>query len=506
MNNKKTLPINLITNLVTLAFNIGINLLVMPFIVNRAGAEAYGFVGLANSIVNYAAIITIALNSVSSRYIAISVHQGRKKSADEYFNSVFWTDLILCVVISSIGIWFSMNISSFMKTPAGITEQVQQLFLWLVLNFSLSVIATVFTVSAYITNKLYLSNIVNTLAIMIKAVSLLALFTFFSTNIAYIGAASALYSLIVLVLHIGLTKLLTPELVLKFKYFSWSKTFEMFRSGIWSSISKISSTLSDGLDAVITNLFLNGAALGALSVAYMIPSVASTLLSSVCTLFNPQLTYYYAKHQLNEILGELKTNMKLTGIFSCILFCGIIHFGKEFFVLMTPNENISLIYSLTCLSSISLVASGITAGLANVFLLTDKLKVNSIVWLTISIFDILLVLFLLKTTSLGVYAVAGVSKIIGGIVNLTYLPIYACKCLDINKITFYPLIIRYFLVVMICLAAFGGVKAFTYDSYSWGHLLTEIFICSIIGVLINGLFFLNKEERKNIVKQMKNRR
>jgi len=92
--------------------------------------------------------------------------------------------------------------------------------------------------------------------------------------------------------------------------------------------------------------------LGALSVAYTIPSLASTLVSSICALFNPQLTFLYAKENPNGIIKELKINMKLTGVFTSVLFCGIVTFGKVFYTLMVPNENIILIYQLTCLSCI----------------------------------------------------------------------------------------------------------------------------------------------------------
>lgn len=81
----------------------------------------------------------------------------------------------------------------------------------------------------------------------------------------------------------------------------------------------------------------------------------------------------------------------------------------------------------------------VTTSLNNVFLITNRLKVNSIFWLIISFTNVLLVFIYLNTTSLGIYAVAGVSKVTGILGNLIFVPLYACKCLKIKWNTFYQL-------------------------------------------------------------------
>ena len=503
MDNRKALSINLVASFITLGVNACINLLVMPYIVNRVGSEAYGFVSLANNTVNYATVITIALNSVSSRFIALAIHRDQKKIANEYFNSVFWADVILCIIILILGVFFAVFIDVFLNVPLQLVAQVRLLFIWLVLNFVISVIGTIFTIGTHITNKLYMSSIINTISILIKAGLMLLLFGIFPISIAYVGTASFIYSFVIMIANGVLTRKLAPDLRLSIQAFSLTKTKEMLGSGIWSSITKLSSILSDGLDTIITNIFLDGAALGALSVAYTIPSLASTLVSSICALFNPQLTFLYAKENPNGIIKELKINMKLTGVFTSVLFCGIVTFGKVFYTLMVPNENIILIYQLTCLSCISMVVSGVTSGLTNVFVLTNKLKVNSLVWLMVSFFDIILVLILIKETTLGVYAVAGVSKIVGSVINLTYLPIYASKCLKVKPLVFYPLIFRYMIVLGISLISFIGIYNVLPEIHSWAQFISEAIVCTFVGGAINFLLMLNRNERKYFINQIK---
>ena len=88
MSESRQLIINLIASIVATVVNYGISLLFTPYLVRTAGGEAYGFVSLANNMVNYASIVTIALSSVAGRFIAIEVHKGNQEKANIYFNSV----------------------------------------------------------------------------------------------------------------------------------------------------------------------------------------------------------------------------------------------------------------------------------------------------------------------------------------------------------------------------------------------------------------------------------
>ena len=54
MDNKRQFILNLFASLISFAANLGIGFLMTPFIVQQIGAEAYGFVGLANTMINYA--------------------------------------------------------------------------------------------------------------------------------------------------------------------------------------------------------------------------------------------------------------------------------------------------------------------------------------------------------------------------------------------------------------------------------------------------------------------
>ena len=81
-DNKQT-TINLITSLAAFVINAGISFVLTPYILEKLGNEAYGFIGLAYDFVNYAGILTLALNSMSCRFVSYEYHRGNKEKADK---------------------------------------------------------------------------------------------------------------------------------------------------------------------------------------------------------------------------------------------------------------------------------------------------------------------------------------------------------------------------------------------------------------------------------------
>ncbi|MFG5857006.1 hypothetical protein LDB17_02205 [Dysgonomonas sp. Shenzhen-Wh21] len=76
MEDKKRLGINLVAQLFAFIVGFIINFFLAPFVIAKLGAEAYGFIGLANNFVSYTTLITIALNSMAARFITVSFHRG----------------------------------------------------------------------------------------------------------------------------------------------------------------------------------------------------------------------------------------------------------------------------------------------------------------------------------------------------------------------------------------------------------------------------------------------
>ena len=494
MSKNKQMTINLIASLVLMFVNLGINFILSPYIINNIGEEAYGFVSLANNFVNYAMVFTVALNSMASRFITIEIHKNNLKNANEYFNSILYANLIIVGFLIVPAILCVAFLEHLLNISSSILIDVKILFTLVFINFFITLVATVFNIATYCVNKLYLSSIKNINAYLFKALCLIILISFFTPRVSYIGVATLLSSVYLLGANIRLTKKLLPDITFDFKMISFSKIWEIIRSGIWNTITKLSQLLTDGLDLLICNLWISGIAMGQLAIAKTLSSVFGTLIATVSNIFAPTLTIDYAKNDVSEMLHNLKLGMKITGFFTSIPFIGLVVVGKEFLTLWIPNQDIQTIYNLTIITLGGCIISGIINPLYSVYTITNKIKADALVRVGTGFLTIIVVFILLNTTNMGIYAVASVSVIIGFFVNFFFVPTYAAHCLKQKLISFYPLMLRYMGVEFIMLVVFMLIKNVLYLN-NWINLFLSCIFLGLVGLLINYLLLFNKYER-----------
>ena len=505
MSEKKQLAINITANFIYMLLNYMITFFLTSFIVSQISSEAYGFISLCNNVVNYATLVTVALNSVAGRFIAIEMHKGETDKAKKYFSSTLISDVVICTGIIIFFIPISLHIGDLFDVPVELISDVTKLFLLITFNLIINVICSVYSVSTFITNKLYLTSFANAFGNIARALLLVILMGRLKPSIVYVGITTVVSSLIVLILNICYTKKLCPDLKIDVHFVSFSYIKKLLASGIWNSITKLSQILSDGLDMVISNVWIGAYEMGQLSIAYTISTVIATFISMIINVFNPKLTEYYAKGDTERVVNELKTNMKMTAFFGNVFFFGVVVLGKDLFQLWVPSANINMVYSLAILATVSVLVSAIVSPLSNVFLLTNKLKMNSLVWLGVSVFDAVLVIILVSTTNLGVYAVAGVSKIVGATVNLIFLPIYAAHCLKINPMEFYKVVLRYVLSSIGVGITMAIARKFMGYNNSWLFFLIRMSALGAVGLSINYVLFFDKSERSYLKNAIKNK-
>ena len=112
-------------------------------------------------------------------------------------------------------------------------------------------------------------------------------------------------------------------------------------------------------------------------------------------------------------------------------------FGVQFYSLWVPSLDAKALTILSLLTCMAFIPSAGTQTLYNVFTATNHLKVNSVAFLTTGILNLGVVYFLLGHTSLGVYAIAGVSSSLTIVRNLLITAPYTAKLLELPWYEFY---------------------------------------------------------------------
>lgn len=331
--NKKTL-INVICSLMVLATNVVISFCLSPYIVKNIGVEANGFITLANNFIIYAQLIVTALNSMAARFITLAYVKEDYKKANLYYNSVFWGNLIIVAVLIVPAIICIARLESIMNIPSNIILDVKLLFSFIFFNFFITTGLPNWDCGTFVTNRLDRTYICQMLTSVIKCLLIFIMFLIFLPKVYYVGIATTVSTILLLICNGINTHKLTPKLKVVLNprkiIYSTKAMKDLIYSGIWNSVSSVGNILLSGLDLIVCNVFLGATSMGLLSLSKIIPNYMQQLAASIKNAFAPELTINYAKDDKQSMLAGITKAMKLTAVIMTIPIAIIIVLGGIF--------------------------------------------------------------------------------------------------------------------------------------------------------------------------------
>lgn len=491
--NKQT-GINFIAQVIAFAINLCISFFLTPFIIQNIGVEANGFVSLANTFVEYAQLFTVAINSMAGRFITIQIHRKNIDSANRYFTSVVVANIFMSVIFTAVFSVVIVFLDKFLNISESSVTDIKILWIFIAANFILSLFASIFSVSTFITDRLDKTALTNARGSILRAVVLVLCYTFFRPYTFYVGIATLILGINNLISHIYFKAKLVPELKVKREYFDFGSIKELLASGIWNSVSKLSSILSSGLDLLITNIFVNGVAMGVLNISKTVSNIILSLFGMLSSIFAPQLTMAYANNDFEEMKKQLVSSIKLLAVFSGIPIAILIGFGKPFYQLWVPTQDAELLHLLTVITCFNLIFALPLEPLYNIFTVRNKIKTSSIALIcfsTASVLTVFVGLSFIQGENAKIIYIACVGAFYNVLRLLTFLPIYGAKCLGFKLTTFYPVILKNLLSVIV-LSAFAIAVNMLFSINSWLSLIVACAVTGVFGIIANVLMLFGR--------------
>ena len=263
----KRVAINMLFGIIVFVFNLFISFFITPYITSTLGSEAYGFVKLANDFTSYASLASIALNSMASRFIMLEREKTNLESAIEYYSSIAFANIVLAIILIIPATICIIFLNSIINIPIELLTEVRLTFAITFLSFIISLAFSIYGNCFYLTNRLDINSICSAGASIIRIVVILLLYFFFTPKISYLAIGSLVSTIFSLWINWYYHKNLTPDLILDKHAIVKEKVWEVFKSGIWNSITKLSQIFSSGLDLLVSNLLLGATNMGYLSIA-----------------------------------------------------------------------------------------------------------------------------------------------------------------------------------------------------------------------------------------------
>lgn len=480
---------------VAVALNYLINLFLTSYITRSIGIEAYGFVTLSKTFVEYAGVITIALTAFIVRYISVSYHSRDMNEAKTYYSSSIAACVTLSTIILAIACVAIIKLETIIKIPQNLEKSVKTLFFIVFISFFITTISSPFTTAAYIKNKLDIVGIIKILSYIINAAIMVVLFQNFDSSVWFVGVGSLCAAITLFVGNFILTKIFTPELKFHTKLVSTKKIKNLLGNGIWNSLNQLGNELNSGLDLLISNLLLSAVATGQISVAKSIGVIFSTLNMTIFQPFNPNLIEAYSKKNVDNLMKEIHKSMRICGLFSAIVFAGFIALGRTYMRLWLPEQDYNFLYVLSVINIFYNITAGVMQPVYYVSTLTLKNKVPCIITIIGGFINIFAMYVLLKYTNIGAIAVVITTSVIMICINLFFNPIYSAKCLRINPKFFYNIIIKHILANVFLIIVFSFIAKLLMPE-TWIGIIGVGLIMVVIGVPIYMLITYRIEEIK----------
>jgi len=503
MSNKFYTILNLITGIFTVIVQFATSFFLSPFIVKALGAEANGYTQLAANFVMYATLLTTAFNSMASRFVSVAYHQGKTDKAKCYYSSVYVVNIGLIALLLPVSIAVALKLEHIIVIDNVDIIDVKLLFGCVFANFFIGMMSSLYSISMYVKNAIFYSNILNCVRTVCNAVLLLVVFSLLPIKIFYVSLVALILSVVMLPAYVYYQNKLLPEIHFDKVSFSWSAVKEMLLSGIWNSVNQCGHLLLTGLDLLLSNLFISPYAMGVVAVSKTIPSAIIQLATTINSNFSPSITQSWALGDYNSVLQELRMAMKISIVIVSVPIVTFCCLGVSFYSLWQPTLDPVVLTVLSVLGCSAFIVLAGTQVLYNVLTASNRLKINSLTFLAMGVVNVVGVYFGLKYCSrYGMYIIIGTSSFLTTIRQLVIILPYTAKLLNQHWTTFYKEI---FLTLGCCLInavlAFVVIKILPVSG--WFAIIYDAIIIASFAIIAEGYLLLSKSERNKVIHLIK---
>lgn len=485
--------------IIALLVTLCVDFFLSPFIVKNIGVEANGYVQIANNLVTIASLLTIALNSMGSRFVAIEYNRGKLDECKKYYSSLFVGNLLIVLVLVGPSIFCVWKLEFLFDISGVGVFDAKILFLFAFLNFFVSQFVSLFNIGPFVKNQMYFCYISNTIIVILKGILYIIIYSIFKPKIFYITLIALLTNILSFCFLFLIKKRIMPDVRFSFKDVRFKYAFSLIKSGFWNSINQCGNILMTGFDLILTNWVIGPTAMGLLAVSKTMPNVIVTLSTTLNNSILAGQTISYAKESKEEYSRQIEFSIKVSTIFVLVPIVIFIVFSYKFYKLWQPTLDSSQLALLSALSVLALVPLSGVQILYNVLTTMNKLKVNAISFLITGLINIGLTLLLVVFTDLSIFAVAGVSSILSCIRYLVLMLPYISNLLG-KKRTYFLRYVRNSLLYSLLIAAICLPFVLTIG-ISWRELIVSIFIVALLSIFSLYKLSFSKNEQA-IIRRM----
>ncbi len=493
LSDKQLFVRNFLSNVGFFALNTLTSVWFVSYLIRHLGIAVYGLVPLAMVITSYLNLVTFVLNSAVGRHMTIALEQSNAQEVAKIFNTAFWGSILLSGVVLLPGIFLIFFADKWLNLPPGHEVGVKWLFTCTVSAFVLTAVGSTFNIVAYCRNRFDLQNLVNIASVIVRVGTVVILFNFFTPSLWQVSLGILLAAVISFWGSILISDHLLPGQKIHISWFNFQTLGAMSATGIWMVISQIGTMLLLNIDLLVANKLFGPLESGRYASVMQWSALLRNFGTVVAGIFGPTIIAYYAKNEMERLIGYSRKAVKIVGLVVALpvgLICG---FSKPLLTVWL-GPDFAILAPLMSLMTFHLCLNLGYLPLHSICMATNRLKVPAILQVVIGFLNLFLAIFLAKFFNMGLYGIALAGVVVLSLKNIVFNPFY---CAYIIKKP-YTIFMRELLPLTV-LAGIVGTMSWGISNLivikSWPYLILWGGIIACFYLLLIWKFLLSADEQ-----------
>lgn len=500
-NRKKQTAINLASGIIALIVSSCISFFVTPYLVKEVGVEASGFANLANNFVTYASLLSLAINSMGSRFMSVAYYNNDLDKCKKYYSSLFIANLAIVLILIVPATIITFNIENILDVSNANILPVKIVFSMSFANFFVGLFNTCLSMPLLVLNKNSVSNIVSICNSLFKALFLLVVFACFQAEIYWTALSGLVFTVACLPFYLIVKKRIFKDVPFSIKSFDFKCIWDLFKSGIWNAVNQCGNILMSGLDLLLANIFFSGTEMGVLSVAKTIPLIIVSLSTTINSNYSSKIIISYSVDSEADFEKSLEESCRVSCHLVSVPIAVFCVFSFSFFNIWQQTLDPTKLTILAIMTISYFIPFTGTTALFNIFTAKNKLSFNAISYLIFAALSFVTTLLFAKFSNYGIYAVAVISSVFSIVRNLFLIIPYYAKLMKKKIYHYYKNVLLSLLVFAISLFISASLLLLTKPT-TWKMMIISVLVATIVSYAITFFAIYDKNQKDKILKKL----
>jgi membrane protein EpsK len=482
------------------AANVLSTFFLVPLIERTMGLDAYGYIAVALSLVSVMSIVSMAVTSMTARFVVKDLIRGNVTTASRYFNSALLGSIILVCFIILVSIIAIFNIERLVNVDTIYVGQLQCLLTILTLSFCLAIVSTPFLIGYVAKNEMWITYIFSAASQLTRLIAACILFNAYVPQIWFPYLGSLAIDLLAFFYYLKNWKRNCPQLTISKAYCSLGSLKDILKSGVWVSLSRGGQVLLGLVNSYLANLLFSAYLVGIYATTVQIQTAVVALSGAAAGAFFPVLLQAFAKNDIPHMALLAKRAIRYLGILVGLLSGCLFAFSDSFFQLWV-NMDTSGFESMVAFMMVLLPLACSADILGSIFATANKVRFSALATVGSGVLNVALVLVFCAVFDYGLPGLA-FAQLLSSVFRalILFVPYGAALLKERIGALCRSIAVAPFTMIL-TIAVCYSVQVF-FQPDTWLQLIVIGGSCALVALITNGFLFTSKDERQELVKMV----